>query len=91
MQGTQVPLAAGPPSPPTAGKMPQDATETRHSQTFKNRRMEMRHLVPAADTRAGRGRERELRRERKTGRQVISAFPSPAVGKEATPSAETST
>lgn len=44
-QGTQVPLAVGPPSPPTAGKMPQDATESRHSQTFKNRRMGMRPLA----------------------------------------------
>ena len=39
MRGTQVPLAVGPPSPHTAGKMPQDATESRHSQTFKNRRV----------------------------------------------------
>lgn len=80
-QGTQVPLAVGPPSPPTAGKMPQDATESRHSQTFKNRRMGMRPLVPAADTRAG-PQPGAGAQKREEDRQGLFAFPPPAVAEK---------
>ena len=89
-QGTQVPLATGPPSSPTAEKMTQDATETRHSQTSKNRAdgdaspsASGRHQSGAA---VGSGSSEERGRQR----QGIPAFPSPAVAKEAAPSAETS-
>lgn len=59
-QGTRVPLATGPPSPPAAEKMPQDAASPTQP-SYKNRADGDASPSASGEHQRGRGRELELR------------------------------